>query len=212
VGYDEAALACDFRAYTLSPFGPQEIERFAHQWCVAYQRWADPEQPVEMAVEQGRAEAARLVAEIRSDPQVETLAANPLLVTIIALIHHKGARLPDHRVELYDLCIKTLVETWREVRSEAGPVGEDLRVTNQIKVLAPFALWLQNQAPGPGGAARREAVRAQLVDLMARQFKGDREAAAEEADLFLELGQRQTGLLVERGEGWLPSPACWRGR
>ena len=37
---------------------------------------------------------------------------------------------------------------------------------------------------------------------MARQFKGDREAAAEEADRFLELGQRQTGLLVERGEGW----------
>ncbi|MCK4449136.1 MAG: NACHT domain-containing protein, partial [Anaerolineae bacterium] len=202
VGYDEAALACDFRAYTLSPFGPEEIQRFAHQWCVAYQRWADPDQPVEMAIEKGRAEAARLVAEIRSDPKVEALAANPLLVTIIALIHYKGARLPDHRVELYDLCIKTLVETWREVRSEAGPVGEELRIASEIKVLAPFALWLQRQAPGPGGAARRDAVRAQLVHLLARQFKGDREAAAEEADRFLELGQRQTGLLVERGEGW----------
>ena len=202
VGYDEAALACDFCAYTLSPFGPQEIERFAHQWCVAYQRWADPQQPAERAVEKGHAEAARLVAEIRSDLQVEALAANPLLVTIIALIHYKGARLPDHRVELYDLCIQTLVETWREVRSEAGPVGKELRTANQIKVLAPFALWLQNQAPGPGGAARRDAVRARLVDLMARQFKGNRDAAEEEADLFLELGQRQTGLLVERGEGW----------
>ena len=202
VGYDEAPLACDFCAYTLSPFGPQEIARFAEQWCVAYQRWADREQPVEMAAEKGLAEAGRLVAEIRSDPKVEGLAANPLLVTIIALIHHKGTRLPDHRVELYDLCVQTLVETWREARSEAGPVGKPLRVANEIKVLAPLALWLQREAPGPGGAARRAAVRVQLVDLMARQFKGDREAAGEEADLFLELGQRQTGLLVERGEGW----------
>ncbi len=202
VGYDEAPLACDFRAHTLSPFGPEEIERFACRWCVAYQRWADPEQPEEMALKKGRGEAARLVAEIRSDPKVESLASNPLLVTIIALIHYKGTRLPDHRVELYNLCIQTLVETWREARSEAGPVGKPLRVANEIKVLAPFALWLQEQAPGPGGAARRDGVRAQLIDLMGRQFKGDREAAEEEADLFLELGQRQTGLLVERGEDW----------
>lgn len=202
VGYDEAPLACDFRACTLSPFGMDEIERFAHQWCIAYQRWADPAQPEEMAVEKGRNEAARLVAEIRSDPKVEQLASNPLLVTIIALIHYKGARLPDHRVELYDLCVKTLVETWREVRSEAGPVGEELRIASEVKVLAPFALWLQEQAPGPGGAARRDAVRAQLVHLLARQFRGDQEAATKEADRFLELGQRQTGLLVERGEGW----------
>jgi formylglycine-generating enzyme required for sulfatase activity len=105
-------------------------------------------------------------------------------------------------VELYDLCIQTLVETWREARSEAGPVGRPLRVANEIKVLAPFALWLQREAPGPGGAARRAAVRDQLVELIARQLKGDREAAGIEADLFLELGQRQTGLFVERGEGW----------
>jgi len=155
-----------------------------------------------MTAEKGCAEAVQLVAEIHADPKVESLASNPLLITIIALIHYKGARLPDHRVELYDLCIQTLVETWREVRSEAGPVGEELRIASEIKVLAPFALWLQNQVPGPGGAARRQAVRAQLVHLLARQFKGDREVAAEEADRFLELGQRQTGLLVERGEGW----------
>ena len=123
VGYDEAPLACDFRAYTLNPFGPDEIERFAHQWCVAYQRWADPDQPNEMALEKGQAEAASLVAEIHSDPKVESLASNPLLITIIALIHYKGTRLPDHRVDLYHLCIQTLVETWREARSEAGPVG-----------------------------------------------------------------------------------------
>jgi len=202
VGYDEVPLACDFHAYTLSPFDPAEIGRFARQWCIAYQRWADPGQPEEMAAEKGRAEAARLVAEIHADPKVESLASNPLLVTIIALIHYKGTRLPDHRVKLYDLCIQTLVETWREARSEAGPVGKPLRVANEIKVLAPFALWLQERAPGPGGAARRDAVRTQLVELMARQFKGDREAVEAEADLFLELGQRQTGLLVERGEGW----------
>jgi len=202
VGYDEAPLACDFRAFTLSPFGLKEIGRFAHQWCVAYQGWADPDQSEEMALEKGHAEAAQLVAEIHADPKVESLASNPLLVTIIALIHYKGTRLPDHRVELYDLCIQTLVETWREARSEAGPVGRPLRVANEIKVLAPFALWLQREAPGPGGAARRAAVRDRLVDLIARQFRGDREAAETEADLFLELGQRQTGLLVERGEGW----------
>jgi len=202
VGYHEAPLACDFQAFTLSPFGLEEIERFAVQWCVAYQRWADPEQPDAMALEKGHDEAAGLVTEIHADSRVESLASNPLLVTIIALIHYKGTRLPDHRVELYDLCIQTMVETWREARSEAGPVGRPLRIASEIKVLAPLALWLQKRAPGPGGAARRDAVHAQLVKLLDRQFKGDLEAAQGAADLFLELGQRQTGLLVERGEGW----------
>jgi formylglycine-generating enzyme required for sulfatase activity len=105
-------------------------------------------------------------------------------------------------LELYELCIKTLVETWREARSEAGAVGRPLRVADEIKVLAPFALWLQEQAPGPGGAARRAAVRAQLVELLMPQVKSDRAAAETEAEAFLELGQKQTGLLVERGEGW----------
>ena len=202
VGYDEVPLAGGFRAYALSPLGPKEIERFAFQWCVAYQRWVNRQEPDQTAIEKGRTEAARLVGEISADPKVEILASNPLLITIITLLHCRGTRLPDHRVELYDLCIQTLVETWREARSEAGPVGKPLRVANEIKVLAPFALWLQEQAPGPAGVARRDAVRAYLLDLITRELGGGREAAEAEVDLFLELGQKQTGLLVERGGGW----------
>jgi hypothetical protein len=41
---------------------------------------------------------------------VERLAANPLLLTILALIKHTGVTLPEQRVKLYELYLQTLLE------------------------------------------------------------------------------------------------------
>ncbi len=41
------------------------------------------------------------------------LAANPLLLRILALIHRTGAQLPQKRIELYRLTADTLARTWR---------------------------------------------------------------------------------------------------
>jgi hypothetical protein len=45
--------------------------------------------------------AENLLEAIFATPEVRRLAANPLMVTIRALIHHQNVRLPERRVELY---------------------------------------------------------------------------------------------------------------
>ena len=45
------------------------------------------------------------------------LAANPLLLTILALIKRQGVVLPNRRVELYELYLETLIRSWNKARA-----------------------------------------------------------------------------------------------
>ena len=47
-------------------------------------------------------ERGELLTAIHRDPGVRRLAANPLLLTILALMKRQGVVLPDRRVELYE--------------------------------------------------------------------------------------------------------------
>jgi formylglycine-generating enzyme required for sulfatase activity/energy-coupling factor transporter ATP-binding protein EcfA2 len=196
VGYQEEPLGEELAHFTIAEWGGQEIAEFARRWCVAYERQADdsPE-----AVRRGQDEAERLIAALQANPSVRRLAGNPLLLTIIALIHRQGTRLPQHRIQLYALTFQTLVETWNRARSlEGRPLSaEGMSEHEAVQILAPLALWMHETQPS--GTARREEVRAQIVALLEEEEGPER--AQEAADRFLDLVRRQVGLLVERGEG-----------
>ena len=85
VGYREAQLGGEFSQFTISPFEDKEIRRFAENW---YQALGTPES------------AEELVKAIQDNPPIRRLASNPLLITVIALIHWRGTKLPHHRVTL----------------------------------------------------------------------------------------------------------------
>lgn len=71
-------------------------------------------------------------------PCVKRLAVNPLLLTILALIQRQGRELPSHRVELFDLCVSTLLETWVKAKG----ISTHLTKTELIKMLRPLAFWM----------------------------------------------------------------------
>jgi len=202
VGYDQASLRGDegppFAHFTLSPFGMDEIRLFARQWTLAYERQAGdtPE-----AARRAEEEARRLTAAIEANASVRRLAANPLLLTIIALIHRQGTRLPEHRVKLYDLVVDTLLETWSRARRLDGQAVaiEPLAGGEALKVLPPLALWMHENRPS--GTARRGEIEARIVENLVARRRESPERAAEGARHFLDLISRQTGLLLERGEG-----------
>ena len=196
VGYREEPLGEELAHFTIVDWGDQEIAEFARRWCVAYECQADHSP---QAIRRGQDEAERLIAAIRSSPSVRRLAGNPLLLTIIALIHRQGTRLPQNRIHLYALTFQTLVETWNRARSlEGRPLSaEGMSEHEAVQILAPLALWMHETQPS--GTARREEVRAQIVVLLEEEEGPER--AGEAADRFLDLVRRQVGLLVERGEG-----------
>lgn len=84
-GYEAARLAA-FTHVTVLPLGEADVARFSGQWCLAWERVTD-----KSAAAEGRARerAQELVSAIKAREDVSRLAANPLLLTIIALI--KGA-------------------------------------------------------------------------------------------------------------------------
>ena len=201
VGYDQAPLHGDggrpFVHFTLSPFGMDEIRAFAHQWTLAYERQAGdtPE-----AARRAEKEARSLTAAIEANASVRRLAANPLLLTIVALIHRQGTRLPEHRVKLYDLVVDTLLETWSRARRLDGqPLAELLTSDEARKVLPPLALWMHENRPS--GTARRDEMETHIAENLVARRRESPEQAIKSARRFLDLVSRQTGLLLERGEG-----------
>ena len=192
-GYDEAPLA-DFAHFTVLPFGDAAIRRFAELWHRAWEPGADA------SVDAARraAERARRLAEaIRASERVSLLATNPLLLTIIALIHHQNVRLPEQRVELYRLAVEALAETWNRARDLGGEVvearlgGQRLDARFVARVLGPVALWLHEHRPG--GLVEEAA----LVERISQELSGD----VAQAGAFLDLVRRTSGLLQERGLG-----------
>ena len=68
------------------------------------------------------------------------LAPNPLLLTVMALVHaHKG-RLPDARAQLYEDCIDILLWRWEQIKVGASDETPKLRLLLGVAGLLPIDL------------------------------------------------------------------------
>jgi formylglycine-generating enzyme required for sulfatase activity len=182
---------------TLVDFEDEEIEEFVGRWTEALERQASGAGSALAAADAVR-ERAELLDAVQRNPGVRRLAANPLLLTILALMKRQGVTLPERRVELYDQYVRTLLSTWNRARGLAGRApARDLDPVQTIKVLAPLALWMHEVNPGVG-LVRREALRRQLEAIF--QARGV-EQAEDAAARFLEDAREHAGLLLERGAG-----------
>jgi len=199
VGYRDTFIQCKgLEHFTLVDWGRAEIQAFAEKWCRAYEIELNGD--TEKSRQDAEKERTALLAAIFADSGIEALAANPLLLTILALIKRQGVELPRHRVQLYDLYLVTLIEAWNKARSLAGQKVGELNALQTMRVLAPLALWMREHNPEVGTAPRREVERlVQDYFLRTKSLSAD-EADKQARDFLADVGQ-YSGLLVERGEG-----------
>jgi HEAT repeat protein len=102
VGYDPAHLNIpDMQELELLAFDSPQIESFVSVWFGDDARGA-----------------SRCMAMLRQNPQVRGLARIPLMLTLLCRVYavcKKGRRdFPNRRVELYDECMRGLLQDWRE--------------------------------------------------------------------------------------------------
>lgn len=221
VGYDEAPLdPRRFAAVAIQPLDDAQIRAFIERWSRAFSALGEPPprpgaaggdllgdlvRTVSAAeLERRVAEhVAALAAAVFGDPNVTELARNPLLLTILALIHNQGARLPDRRVDLYRRCVEALAETWNRARSLSGrPVAVQLgdELIDErfvINLLGPAALWIHGERAG--GLVEQDELEQQIAATLERSDGLPRRRARRRAREFIELMRRDTGLLQERG-------------
>jgi formylglycine-generating enzyme required for sulfatase activity len=100
-----AQLGPEFTRATLVDFGSEEIEEFVTQWSRALHA-EDGGGSAEAS-----AHARELLEAIRAHPHVQPLCANPLLLTILAVVHWNERRLPEGRAELYRVALDYLLRS-----------------------------------------------------------------------------------------------------
>ncbi|MCA9962113.1 MAG: NACHT domain-containing protein, partial [Anaerolineales bacterium] len=149
VGYREVRPFTDGLAEcTLVDFDEEEIAAFVGKWTAALEKAAQG--ATEIAQQDAAREKEEMLAAVAHNPGVRRLAANPLLLTILALMKRQGVALPERRVELYEQYVKTLLKHWNLARGLDGRTDRDLDVGETVRVLAPLALWMHETSPGVG--------------------------------------------------------------
>jgi formylglycine-generating enzyme required for sulfatase activity len=196
VGYREVRPAAEGLAEcTLVDFEEDDIALFVDKWTAALERAARGDTAV--AAQEATREREELLEAIGRNPGVRRLAANPLLLTILALMKRQGVTLPERRVELYQKYVETLLKTWNLARGLDRRSERDLDVVETTRVLAPLALWMHETSPGVG-LVRREDMRRKLEEIYAGRGVSDPEQAAR---VLLSDARDYAGLLLERGPG-----------
>ena len=135
---------------TLLDFGEREIETFVRQWAPAFERASAGGRETPETASKARTLERDLTASVKSNPGVRSLAANPLMLTMLALLCRQVGTLPDRRIKLYRSYMETLLESWIAQRSK-GQRLEAIRTPNLDQtenVLMPLALRMHERSPG----------------------------------------------------------------
>jgi hypothetical protein len=181
-GY-RAAVIGPAEVLQLLPFTDEQVRRFLRGWYLATERHATGADGPDVEV---RAEerAADLLDRLGSAPGLYDLAVNPLLLTMIALVHRYRSALPAGRADLYgEIC---QVMLWR--RQEAKRLPVDLPGSGKERVLAHVAFTMMCQRV-------RDLPRAAMLETILpslRRISTDTTAEAFLADV------ESNGLVVER--------------
>lgn len=200
VGYGgPARIGADFGLARVQEFSNEDVRRFVRDWTrVVEVTLAGAETPdiLRMADEN----ANKLIAAIENNPRVAELAVNPLLLTVIALVHRYRAELPERRSELYEESVEVLLWHWDKAKGldeEQEIMGVRLDSGDRRSLLEPVAFWMHERQ-------RREIEKPELKDLLLPRFRnlaGNETRADKAVDAFLAVVNERSGLLIERGAG-----------
>ena len=185
----------EFPHYELQPFDDKKIEEFCDRWY----RSRVPD----------TAEALRrresLQKALNQQDRIKLLARNPLLLTIIALIHRYQARLPRERYKLYDKAVETLLTAWDDNKELSNQtVLKYLQLDDLRRLMESLAYWIHTQ----GNTGDREGGtlidKDELIQKLCQEIKTLKQLkqyeAKEEAKRFVTFIRDRTGLLNEQGQ------------
>ncbi len=136
-GYRELPLGPGFSVSQLAPMRMVEIAAFLAQWCRAVEH-SFTARTKEECERNAQREYSEIMDAIQNSPGVRQLATNPLLLTILTLIHRTGAAMPQRRVSLYALAAETLSSTWR--RAQGVPQAALIDEVLLTRVLSGVAI------------------------------------------------------------------------
>lgn len=199
VGYTGAArLGGDYAPTTVRDFSDADIAQFLHNWHLAVA--VGEMGPGPSAQARAEKQTQQLLQAIQTNERVRELALNPLLLTVIALVHRDRVKLPDRRAELYAEAVDVLLGKW----DEAKDVQELAILPDRPFDAGDKRLLLQRLALTMHEAQQKEIAAEELRRLLGDYFHGllpEWRQVSSAVDRFLKVVEERTGLLAARGEG-----------
>ncbi len=160
-----------------------------------------------------RRRSEQLIEKIESTPRLAQLATNPLLLSLIVLVHRVKIALPEERVLLYRDCVEILTEQWqRTKRAESylqPDTQEDLSLPQKLVLLQALALDMQKRREEedqrtllPQSQAQK-IIADKLPDILGSQLPATEpergEICRRKAETWVKSIQAESGILVEQG-------------
>lgn len=197
-----SGVDADFVICNVNDLTDNEIRDFIDSWYSAVERNVvigrlEDESETERASRERRARsrADDLKRVLHENLGIRRLATNPMLLSIVALVHRSLATLPKERSKLYAECSKILLEQWdvsRGVRVDDTELSLDQKETI-MKTLA-FSLHAGHIGEREGArTAKREEVLKVIADILPR-FGREKEDARHLLNRLIE----RSGIIVER--------------
>ncbi|MEG4036526.1 HEAT repeat domain-containing protein [Microcoleus sp. S36b_A4] len=196
VGYKRDFFnSSEFEHYQLQLLDDDKVNEFINHWYDSRVR--------DSAEAQRRKESIKKALD--DNDRIKLLARNPLLLTIIALIHRYQAVLPRARHKLYEKAVETLLKCWdanKKITDQSSFKcldADDLRRLMEI-----LAYWIHTQGstdnPEGGTLISKDDLFEQLTQNIKTKKQVERFKAKEEAKRFVDFIQQRTGLLNEQGQ------------
>ncbi|WP_411835544.1 NACHT domain-containing protein [Pseudomonas chlororaphis subsp. aurantiaca] len=198
VGYEaETRFDDTYGHFRVAKLKISEIEKFITDWYAAR---------IDDAVEKTKnsADLIKIITHPDSD-SIRELARNPLLLTIVALVHRIDAVLPDQRVVLYQKCTETLLNTWYNAKRQDEETAKGrIERRNRLRIEA-IAYWMHRRSLK--GKARSVAPRVELIEFLTNYISENEtirdidDLAEDQAETFVDFIKNAAGLLIEAGDG-----------
>ena len=197
--YDSQSALDSFTAYTLARFDENKVQSFVAHW---YRAQAALHRIPAIQEKERREDLQR--AALGSD--LRELSSNPMLLTVMAIIHQRDIGLPRERVRLYGKAVEVLTQRWQQYRgisvspALADVLKDERKLRRILERLAFEAQSVRLAAGAQEGKANEETSgdlkRGDLLVLLEdSEWLGQDGLVGE----FLDYVDQRAGLLVGRG-------------
>jgi len=181
-----------FAVFRILPYERRQLETFADKWAKILARLENKLHDEVRAV---------LAGAIFSNPRVRTLAANPLILTILVLLNEaRGGTLPRRRVDLYEKVVDVFLDTWEANKRETPEFddthGLDLDAREFRWLLSDLSLAMQK---ADRTLAPRWWIAERMQDYLHEKLGFPLEQAKDASDRIIRYLTERTGLIEERG-------------
>ena len=186
----------EFPHYTLESFDDKQVAAFIDHWY-------------DSRLKDDKPQAERLKADLQKaftrNKRIKLLTQNPLLLTIIALIHRYQRELPRRRCNLYEKAVETLLTSWdsgKEIKLYSQ-VLLFLKSDDLLYILKKLAYWIHTQGSTGETEGGTLIDKDELIRWLRKEIQTLKKCEAHEAkgetERFIDFIQRRTGLLNEQG-------------